>query len=130
MLKEHFEDLLNPDGAGPLRADDSVTNVSIPVLDDPINPGEVVHVMEKQLKPNKSCGPDGLSPSIFKLLTHPWIAVITSLLSVIFFTGYPVVWMYAKLIMIFKKGDECCCCPRQPPRCHANASVGSKPCGT
>ena len=94
MFKEHFEDLLNLAGVGPLRADDFVTDISIPVLDDPIDPGEVLHVIERQLKHNKSCGPEGICPGVFKLLTDPWLAFITALLNVIFYTGYPVAWMY------------------------------------
>ena len=67
--------LLNPPGMQPLNADNITTDISIPLLDDPIDPGEVVHVIEKQLKPNKGCGPDGLSPGIFRLLTDPWLVV-------------------------------------------------------
>ena len=50
-----------------------MTDVTIPVLDAPIDPNEVVEVIKKQVKPNKSAGPDGLSPGLFKLLPVGWM---------------------------------------------------------
>ena len=108
-FKEHLESLLNPDGAETLCPTDYVSDVYIPTLDDPIDPAEIDYVINKQVKPNKGCGPDGLSPGIFKLLPIQWLISLTMLLSNVFFNGYPVSWTYARLNMLFKKGDYMNC---------------------
>ena len=43
------------------------TVVTIPVLDDPINPAEV-ECQIKKMKIDKACGPDGLSPGVLTML--------------------------------------------------------------
>ena len=89
-----------------------MTDVTIPVLDAPIDPNEVAEVIEKQVKPNKSAGggPVGLSPGLFKLLPVEWIVTLTMLLNSVFVSGcYPAAWAYARLNMLFKKGISLCC---------------------
>ena len=65
-FKAHFESILNQPSTANFQVPGD-TNVTIPILDDPISPGEVNAQIEK-IKPNKACGPDGLSPGIFSLL--------------------------------------------------------------
>ena len=84
-------------------------NVSVPVLDKKIEMKEVEDVCVKQVKPDKSCGPDGNSPGVFKLLPSVWILFVCMLYNVVFATGYPVAWAAAKLIMLFKKGARLDC---------------------
>ena len=85
---------------------DVTTNVYIPMLDDPITPDEVAAQIKK-MKPHKACGPDGVPPSVSRLLPIQWILTITTLFNAIFCTGaYPVSWSTTKLFMIFKKGSR------------------------
>ena len=59
------------------------------------------------MKANKSCGLDGISPGVYKLLSPAWIVLITSLFNIIFISAsYPVAWTRAKLFMLFKCGDR------------------------
>ena len=59
------------------------------------------------MKANKSCGPDGIPPGVYKLLTPSWILLITSLFNHIFTSAsYPVSWSKAKLFMLFKRGNR------------------------
>ena len=59
------------------------------------------------MKANKSCGPDGIPPGVYKLLSPSWIILITSLFNIIFTSAsYPVSWTRAKLFMLFKRGDR------------------------
>ena len=85
------------------------SNVHMPVLDNPIEPTEVDHVIKHQLKSNKGCGPDGLSPGIFKLLPVQWIFHLTCLLNAVFAVSYPGSWLFANLYIIFKKGSKTLC---------------------
>ena len=109
-FKCHLESLLCPNDAEQLSQNDFMTDVTIPVLDAPIDPNEVAEVIEKQVKPNKNAGPDGLSPGLFKLLPVEWIVTLTTLLNSVFVSGcYPAAWAYARLNMLFKKGCPLCC---------------------
>ena len=83
--------------------------MNVPMLDDPFDPDEVAQVIDKQVKPNKSAGPDGLSPALFKLLPVQWVITLTILLNAVFTNGYPKMWTYARLMMLFKKGDRLNC---------------------
>ena len=65
-FKEMFEDKVNPPAEQNLVDEEYMTNVSIPLLDEPITPREVEDQVKK-MKADKSCGPDGVSPGIFKL---------------------------------------------------------------
>ena len=77
----------------------------IPVLDDPIMPGEVDDCI-KSLKSNKAAGIDGVAPGLLKLLNDSWILLITFLFNCVFFGHYPLQWCAAKVFNIFKKGDR------------------------
>ena len=103
MFQNHLEKLLNPADEG-ILTDLSNHHTRIPVLDQTIEVKEVKEVIEKQIKPNKSCGPDGITPGAFKLLPGQWIAFLCLLFNIIFVAGYPLIWTSAKLRMLFKKG--------------------------
>ena len=77
VFQEHMERLLNPDDAEPLQYPDGHC-VSIPVLDDPFRMEELDHVVTKQTKPDKSCGPNGNSPGALKLLPLAWLLFVLS----------------------------------------------------
>ena len=82
-FKTYFETVLNPKQVVtnyPVIA----TNVTIPVLDDPITPQEVEHQIQK-MKPDKACGPDGLIPGVFSMLPAHWILNLVSHFNNIFF---------------------------------------------
>ena len=110
-FKHHLENLFYPDGEEPLNVDELLAdyNTTIPLLDSEITPEEVNHVIFKQVKPNKSSGPDGVSPGLFHMLPAEWLLYLTMLLNIVFFGFYPASWMYAKLIMLFKKGNRLMC---------------------
>ena len=108
-FKNHLEALTNPEDALTLSPEDYATVMNVPMLDDPFDPDEVVQVIDKQVKPNKSAGPDGLSPALFKLLPVQWVITLTILLNAVFTNGYPKMWAYARLMMLFKKGDRLNC---------------------
>ena len=87
QFKNHLEALTNPEDALALSPEDYVTFVNVPVLDDPFDPDEVLQMIAKQVKPNKSAGPDGLSPGLFKLLAVHWVITLTMLLNAVFTNG-------------------------------------------
>ena len=99
----HLERLLNPPGEA-ARIEVTDYGTTVPVLDKRINISEVQDVINKQIKPNKSCGPDGISPGVFKFLPETWLAFLCTLLNMVFLLGYPLSWVPARLIMLFKKG--------------------------
>ena len=66
MFHNHLERLLNPSGEI-IQTDLTDYRTSIPQLDKNIDVSEVKHVIEKQIKPNKSCCPDGINPGVLKL---------------------------------------------------------------
>ena len=105
-FKAHFESVLNPPVTLDPYLGDIATDVTIPILDDPILPAEV-HEQIRKLKPDKACGPDGLSPGIFSLLPAQWVLTLVTLFNRIFCCGqYPVSWIRAKIFTIFKKGNK------------------------
>ena len=79
------------------------------MLDEEIQLREVNNLLEKQVKGDRGCGPDGNSPGAFKLLTNQWIEFLCFLFNVIFVACYPQAWSSAKLIMLFKKGLRTVC---------------------
>ena len=103
-LRVHFDAVLNPVLETP--STEITTDVSIPILDDPILPDHVEQQIKK-MKPDKACGPDSLLPGVFSLLPVQWILTLTALFNSIFLAGtYPLAWIRAKVFMIFKKGDR------------------------
>ena len=104
VFQEHMERLLNPDDVEDLQYP-GPNHVSIPALDDPFRYEELDHVIQKQMKPDKSCGPNGNSPGTLKLLPLQWLLFILTLFNTVFQVGtYPISWSLSKLIMLFKKG--------------------------
>ena len=108
-FQEHMERLLNPEGAEPAEVDLS-NQESIPALDQPFTIEEVQHVIDDQMKPDKGCGPDGISPVAINLLPISWLLILLTILNTVFQTSsYPVCWATSKLIMLFKKGPRLVC---------------------
>ena len=100
----HMERLLNTN-SDPRAPIDVSEQVSIPALEEPYSFNELNHVMKKQIKPNKGCGPDGVSPGTSKLLPNTWVWFLLSSLNIIFLSGsYPITWGFSKLVMLYKKG--------------------------
>ena len=84
----------------------NAVNINVPILDNPITPEEISKQIDR-MKANKSCGPDGIPPGVFKLLTPSWILLITSLFNLIFSSAsYHVSWSKSKLFMLFKRGNR------------------------
>ena len=100
----HFESLLNPE-KGENSCEIEVRELpSIPILDDPITPVEVVEAADK-CKESKSF--IGVTPAILSSLPAVWILFITQILNLVFCNeqlAYPVLWCYNKLVVLFKKG--------------------------
>ncbi len=71
-FKDYFETNFNTPDNVKLTDCDFSTYVSMPLLDDLINPLEIQQQV-KQLKPDKASGPDCLSPGVVKLLPVQWI---------------------------------------------------------
>jgi hypothetical protein len=108
-FKEHYENLLLVSETMDIRTFDTSSCPSIPVLDDPISPREVDEAINN-IKPNKSCGPDGVSPGIFRLLPAAWILYITTIFNIVFIRGLkPVAWQAIRLVSIFKSGIRQSC---------------------
>ena len=80
--------LLNPSGLEDEWPDPSV-QAYIAALDDPISKQETKFVIEKQLKPIKGAGPDGISPGIFHFIPATWLTFLSMLLNVVFSSNYP-----------------------------------------
>ena len=74
FYESYLNQYINNNSEDPL---DNVICPYIPILDDPIVPDEVITQINR-MKSNKSCGPDGIPPGLFKLLTPQWILLITS----------------------------------------------------
>ena len=68
QFKEYFEQIFNPPDVDSLNLDDFHSDVTIPILDDPITPDEVQNQV-KRLKRNKAGGPDGLPPRFVQSVT-------------------------------------------------------------
>lgn len=89
-----------------LAESDFSSNVSIPILDDPIRQDEV-QTQIKELKSDKACGPDGIPPGVFKIMPVQWITFLVSIFNSIFMQGiYPTEWLKAKLVTLYKRGDR------------------------
>ena len=109
-FQNHLERLLNPCDVDPIVPDDLYTDVSIPLLDDPFQPDELLHVIDKQVKPGKSCDTNGLAPGVLKMLPINWLGFLLFIFNALFIAGlYPITWTVSKLIMLFKKGSVMNC---------------------
>ena len=108
-FQHHMEELLNPPDRDTWPSIDD-TQPTISVLDDHFTVPEVEKVVKDQMIPNKSSGPDGVSPGIFRLFPIQWLVYLTLLLNMVFVSGsYPSSWCSAKLSMLFKKGSAFVC---------------------
>lgn len=59
------------------------------------------------MKSDRACGPDGISPGVFKLLPGHWILTLVTLFNNVFlYAQYPLSWSRAKVFTVFKKGDR------------------------
>ena len=85
------------------------TEMNVPILDNPIDVTEVDYVLRKQVKTNKGAGMEGVCPGLFKYLPVQWILTLTFLFNSVFYNGYPYKWSFARLNMLFKKGNPLCC---------------------
>ncbi|XP_068240251.1 uncharacterized protein [Palaemon carinicauda] len=63
----------------------------------------------QEIESNKTPGPDGVPPGVFRLLNEAWILFRIWVLNSVFFVVYPFSWTTAKFFSIFKGGD-----PRDP----------------
>ena len=97
-----YNTLLNPVDASLLRYTPNLFKY-IPLLDDPINPGEVLDSINN-LNKEKSAGVDGIPPGVLKLLPDEWILITTFLFNLVFSGMYPNQWSISKIFNICKKG--------------------------
>lgn len=105
-FKDIYESVMNPTINEDFSLSSPDVHVNIPILDDPISADEVVEQINK-IKPDKACGPDGVSLDVFKILPQHWILMITTFFNSIFISGsYPDAWTRAIFFTIFKRGDR------------------------
>lgn len=102
---EHFSNLLNPEHTSGTPEYSPNEIKYMPILDDPITPGEVETAVKK-LKSNKAAGCDGVAPGLLKLLSEKWILILTFLFNLVFEGSYPHEWAVSKMFTIFKKGER------------------------
>ena len=106
VFKTHFHQLFNSTDIEYPDFNELHSEISIPVLDEPMTTNEVYNEIAK-LKPNKGSGVDGVPPGIFKFLPANWILLITTLFNNLLVSGsYPDCWTSAKLFTIFKRGTK------------------------
>ena len=111
----HYQNLLNPDNNRLLDYTPQHWKY-VPILDDPITPGEVEDCL-KTLKTNKAAGLDAIAPGLLKVLPDEWIVFLTYLFNCVFFGSYPDGWTNARFFNIFKKG------PRMDPSNYRGISI-------
>ena len=105
-FKAHLEQIYNPLHREQPEPRELHTDITIPVLDNPIIPEEV-SIQIRKAKPNKGIGTDGIPPGLFKILPVNWVVFITTLFNNVFLSGsYPNCWATAKLFAIFKRGSR------------------------
>lgn len=103
-FKAYFEGMLNP--PHDQQQMEITTDVSIPVLDSPITQVEICEQI-RNMKPDKACGPDGISPGIFSMLpVHLYMTIVTLFNSIFMCGQYPLSWTRAKIFTIHKKGNR------------------------
>lgn len=66
----YYENMLNLPEVNELNPDDYGSITCIPVLDDPRTTREVEI---RRLKPQKPCGPNGITPKRFRILPIKWL---------------------------------------------------------
>ena len=109
-FQDHLERLLNPGDTEVVHTDEFSEQVSLASLDDPFAPDELLHVIDRQIKPHKGSGPDGISPGVLTILPINWLAVLLFIINLLFLSGiYPLKWTLSKLNMLYKKGPSMNC---------------------
>lgn len=105
-FKTHFEAVLNSTDVTDYDEHNDTADITIPVLDEPIMPAELMKQIRK-MKKYKASGPDGFPPSVFPLLPDQWMLSITTLFNNTFTSGiYLQAWTRAKVFTIFKKDNR------------------------
>ncbi len=103
-FRAYYDEVYNPEGSTAPDPNQCQSDVFIPVLDEPVEVGEVITQMNN-MKPNKSCGPDGVSPGVVKYLPGQWILALTEMFnSILASATYPSSWRLARMFNIYKKG--------------------------
>ena len=81
-FRRHFQKLLcSSIGCAELKV--PVTDMYVPLLDDPITTMEVDAVIKK-LHRHKAAGVDGVPPGVFKMLSNEWLCILTYLFNLVF----------------------------------------------
>ena len=99
-LKEHFEDIYTDEDNSLKNIDDLVSDVYIPVLDDPITSSEVHDSMKKCKK-----GGYDFPIASTKKFVQVFMPIILLLMNTIFYGYYPIKLAYSLLFSIPKKGN-------------------------
>ena len=86
--------------------EETESNVSVPLLDNAIDPEEVEDAIVS-LKGDKSY--IGVDTGLLKILPFEWIVFLTTIFNTIFVGNYPKSWCFSKLIILFKKGLRYLC---------------------
>ncbi len=76
-FRAYYDEIYNLEGSAAPDPNQCQSDVLIPVLDEPVQVDEVITQMN--MKPNKSCGPDGVSLGVVKYLPGKWILALTAL---------------------------------------------------
>ena len=109
-FNNHFENLLNPPDQQ--LTIDAIFDESpyIPILDDPIQVGEVVRGI-KESKADKACRINDISPGVLKILPINSVVCISFILNIVFnlACSIPPYCAHSKLLVIFKKGVRLRC---------------------
>lgn len=79
----HFKIVLNPNDETHYDGNNETTDVTIPILDEPITPAEV-REQARKMKSGKTSGPDRIPPGIFPLLPVQWLCCLAALFNNIF----------------------------------------------
>ncbi|XP_068228044.1 uncharacterized protein [Palaemon carinicauda] len=115
-FKEYFKNVLNTEENSLL--DENIQSfVNVPILDDHITLGKVQSQINR-IRPDKACGPDGVSLGVLKLHPMEWLLTLATLFNPLFLPeSYRSLWSLAKLFTIFKKGN------RQEPKNYRGITV-------
>ena len=103
----HYDEIYYPVGSTTLVPNQCQSDVFIPVLDEPIQVDEVMRQIYN-MKPNKSCSPDSVSPGVVKYLPALWILTLTALFDVVLVSKHlPFILADCSSDYFFyKKGDR------------------------
>ena len=106
VLSHFFASVLEKEPPGEIPTLPSRQLITPPLEDINITEDKVLKRLKK-LNPNKSCGPDQLSPKLLKEIAEPLAPTLTKLYKSSLSTGIvPDEWKLATISPIFKKGDK------------------------